>query len=102
MAKQDLAWALFRNGENEESLRLQDPNIPRVDATESAVIAMTLWHLGRKVEAAACLDAPYEEQLTKYIDRRRKSSTSEKLVWPTASNLLRLDLEAKTLLGTKK
>ena len=98
MAKQDLAWALYRNGMYEESLSLQGPKIPRADATESAVLAMTLWHLGRKEEAAACLDRSYEEQLAAYIARRSKDAEGTN-IWPTAANLMRLDREAKALLG---
>lgn len=97
LAKQDLAWALFRNGRYEESLRLQGSKIPRTSATQSTILAMTLWHLGRQKEAAACFAPPYEKEFADYVDERKKDL--ENFVWPTVANLVRLDREAKALLG---
>ena len=101
LARQDLSWALFRNGRYEESLGLQGSKIPRTSATQSQILAMTLWHLGRKEEAAACLAPPYEQKLSDYIAKRKKDPDG-KLVWPTAANLIRLDREAKALLGDER
>jgi serine/threonine protein kinase/Flp pilus assembly protein TadD len=102
MARQDLGWALFRNGAYEESLKFLGSKVPKQTASENAaVLAMTLWHLGRKEEAAACLDQPYDDNLTAYITRRKKDP-EDKIVWPTADNLLRMDREAKELLGDER
>lgn len=101
MAKQDLAWALFRSGSYGESLKLQGTKIPKKDATTNAVLAMTFWHLGRKQEAAACLDKPYDENLTAYIAAREKDAKGAN-VHPTAANIIRLDREAKALLGDER
>ena len=99
MAKQDLAWALFANGQYQECLDTLGGNKRIGDPSVGAIIAMCLWHLGQKEKAAEYLNEQYEKELAQYVQKREKEAATGKTVWPTAVNLLRLDSEAKALIG---
>ena len=101
MAKQDFAWALFANGQYQECLDKLGGNKRIGDPTVGAIIAMCLWHLGQKEKAEEYLNEQYENELTQYVQRREKEAATGKTVWPTAVNLLRLDREAKALIGSE-
>jgi len=99
MAKQDFAWALFANGQYQECLDTLGGNKRIGDPSVDAIIAMCLWHLGQKAKAAEYLNEQYETELAQYVQKREKEAATGKTVWPTAVNLLRLDREAKALIG---
>ena len=101
MAKQDFAWALFANGQYQECLDKLGGNKRIGDPTVGAIIAMCLWHLGQKEKAAEYLNEQYEKELAQWVQKREKEAATGKTVWPTAVNLLRLDSEAKTLIGSE-
>lgn len=63
---------------------------------------MTLWHLDRKEKAAACLEQLYDEKLASYVAHRNKEDSDNEFYWPTAANVIRLDREAKALLGEER
>ncbi len=95
IAKQDYAWALFRCGRYQECYDVLKHNVPP-DATCGAVVAISLWQLGRHDEAKAWLDERYNKELAAYLDRRE---SDKQAVWPTANMLIRLDREAREILG---
>ena len=97
LAKQDHAWALYRVGEYEACYeRLKE--IERDKCQTGAILAMTLWQLGRHEEATKTIDRQYEQSLAGYLEDR-KADKYDVIVWPTSDMLLRLDREARTMLG---
>lgn len=96
MAKQDYAWALFRTGQFQDCYDILE-HTERGDATQSAILAMSLWQLDRREEARDWLDDRYDKQLAAYLERRKADREKGKVVWPTANMLLQLDREARAM-----
>ena len=105
---QYLGWALFRAERWEECLDVLSAKIDQkekgeIDIAQSAVIAMSLWQLGRKEEAVSWLDADYERRLADYIEKcREKVASKGGISFPTPAMLLMLDKEAKQLMLESK
>ena len=97
MSKQDYSWALYRVGKYPECYEILKES-KMGDATNSAIFAMTLWQLGRNEEAKERLQGAYETELAAYL-KRRKADPPGKVVFPTSDMLLRLDREARSMMG---
>ncbi len=104
VAKQNLGWALFRAGQWDECIEILVPPSDKllrdkVDAGASPVVAMALWQLGRRPEAATWFTPSCEDDLRGYQERDAKRRQAGKIAYPTPAMLCRLAQEATELLG---
>ena len=103
LANQSLGWALFRNGEFEECIKvlaadgssLRNKTTPEV----SVVVAMALCELGRREEAATWLLPEYDVRLQRYVETKKESRKKGISTYPSEQMLQQLDQEAKAMLG---
>ncbi len=102
MAKQNLAWALFRTGRWEDALELLLPD--EVDQHEAksvgangAMIAMCYWHLGERIEAARWLENS-PAAIDAHLQLCEEHAAKEEPFYPTPSMVKSLLEESTKLL----
>lgn len=94
MAKQDLAFAQFRNGNVQECLKLLGDQVRIGDATVSGIYAMALWQSGQKAKARRYLGNEYRAALDTYCQNCLEAEKQGRTALPTADQLRNVDREA--------
>jgi hypothetical protein len=96
------SWALYRGGQFRACLDLYSTSKIKVDYFSTAIKAMSLWQLGRRDEAAALLNADYDQGLARYVQRETKLKQEKKgSSTPRFETLLAFDREAKAMILAK-
>jgi serine/threonine protein kinase len=96
-------WALYRAGLFRDCLDLYSASKIKVDYFSVAIKAMSLWQLGQREEAAALLNAEYDQGLAGYVQRETKRVQDKKgSSTPRFETLLALDREAKAMILGKQ
>jgi len=96
------SWALYRGGQFRACLDLYSASKIKVDYFSIAIKAMCLWELGRREEAAALLNAEYDQGLAGYVQRETKRVQDKKeSSTPRFETLLAFDREAKAMILAK-
>ncbi|HRF01812.1 MAG TPA: serine/threonine-protein kinase [Pirellulaceae bacterium] len=97
MARQDLGWAHFRNGDYQKAFDILSEISKVGDPDNGAILAICLWHLGRQDEALDWIGEEYARRRDEMVEVRRKALGERRVLWPTHKSLLRLDREARSL-----
>lgn len=95
-------WAFYRAGRFRDCLDLYGASRIKVDYFSIAIKAMSLWQLGQREEAAALLNAEYDQGLAGYVQRETKRVQDKKASSPPRfETLLAFDREAKAMIFGK-
>ena len=95
LAKIGLAWALCRAERWQEcrDFVMNERHSLNSDFNCRAVLAMSLWHLGDREQAAWCINDKYVTALRSWLHKQPSG------VYPSSEMYLNLDREARELLG---